>query len=83
MWASSVVKNPLANAGDGGWIRELGRSPGEENDNPFHYFCLAYPMDKGTYSPWSHKSPWDHKRIEYDLVTKQTRTPYETTIYPI
>ena len=24
----SVVKNPAANAGDAGWIPELGRSPG-------------------------------------------------------
>ena len=54
MWASPVtqwLKNPPANAGDAGLICELGRSPGEENDNPFHYFCLAYPMDKGAYSP--------------------------------
>ena len=54
MWASPVtqwLKNPPANAGDAGLICELGRSPGEENDNPFHYFYLAYPMDKGAYSP--------------------------------
>ena len=79
----SEVKNPPANAGDASLIRESGRSPGAENDTPFHDFCLAYPMDKGTYSPWSHRSPWDHKRIEYDLVTKQTGMPYETTFYPI
>ena len=30
----SVVKNPPANAGDGGLILGLGRFPGEGNGNP-------------------------------------------------
>ena len=30
----SVIKNPPANTGDVGLILELGRSPGEGNDNP-------------------------------------------------
>ena len=40
---TSVVKNPLANAGDVGLIPGLGRSLGEENDNPLKYSCLGNP----------------------------------------
>ena len=38
-----VVKNQSANAtdaGDAGWISELGRSPGGGNRNPLLYSCL-------------------------------------------
>ena len=34
----SVVKNPLANAGDASSIPGLGRSPGEGNGNPLQLF---------------------------------------------
>ena len=44
---SSVVKNPLANAGDMGSIPGSGRSPGEGNGNPLQYSCLENPMDTG------------------------------------
>ena len=33
------------NAGDLGSIPELGRFPGEGNDNPLQYSCLENPMD--------------------------------------
>ena len=45
-----VVKNLTANTGD---VRDmssipgLGRSSGGGNDNPFQYFCLEEPMDRG------------------------------------
>ena len=45
----SVVKNPLAKAGDTGdmgSIPGLGRSPGEGNGNPLHDFCLENPIDR-------------------------------------
>ena len=48
----TVVKNPLANAGDAGDTRDAGfiagsgRSPGEGNGNPCRYSCLASSMDK-------------------------------------
>ena len=45
----SVVKNPPANAGDTGLIRQLGRSPGEGNGNPLQYSCLKNPMDRGAW----------------------------------
>ena len=36
-----------ANAGDAGLIPGSGRSPGEENANPFQYSCLRNLMDRG------------------------------------
>ena len=44
---SSVVKNPLANAGDASSILGSGRSPGEGNGNPLQYSYLGNPMDLG------------------------------------
>ena len=43
----SLVNNLLASAGDLGSISGWGRSPGEGNGNPFTYFCLGNPMDRG------------------------------------
>ena len=45
----SVVKNPPASIGDLGSIPGLGRSLGEGNGNPLHYYYLGNPMDRG---PW-------------------------------
>jgi len=44
----SVVKNPLANAGDIGSIlgSGSGKSPREGNVNPLQYSCLGDPMDE-------------------------------------
>ena len=39
----SVVKNPLANAGDSGSIPGRRKSPGVGNSNPLQYFCLGNP----------------------------------------
>ena len=41
----AVVKNPPANAGHGGSIPGLGRSP-EGNGNPLQYSSLGNPMDR-------------------------------------
>ena len=41
-----LLKNLPANAEDWGWIPVLGRSPGEENGNPFQYSCLGNHMDR-------------------------------------
>ena len=56
-WASQVVKNPPANAGD---TRDMGsntgsgRSPGGGHGNPLQYSCLENPMDRGTWWPTVH-----------------------------
>ena len=44
---NSVIKNPLANAGDigdAGSIPGSERFPGKGNGNPFHYSCLGNPI---------------------------------------
>ena len=50
----SLVKNLPANAGDMGWILELGRSPGEGNGNPLQYSCLGNPIDRGAWQATIH-----------------------------
>ena len=48
----SVVKNPLANAGDtrdSGSIPGSERSPGVGNGKPLQYSCLENPMDRGAW----------------------------------
>ena len=50
LWASQVVKNPPANAGDTrdmGSIPESGRSPGIGSGNLLQYSCLENSMDRG------------------------------------
>ena len=47
-----MVKNLPVNAGDTrdtGSISGSGRSPGEENGNPFQYSYLGNPMDRGVW----------------------------------
>ena len=49
-WLSG--KDSSCSAGDAedmGSILELGRSPGEENDNPLQYSCLGNPTDRGAW----------------------------------
>ena len=48
----TVLKNLPADAGDArdaGLIPELGRLPGEGNDNPLQYPCLENSMDRGAW----------------------------------
>ena len=55
------------NAGDPDSIPGLGRSPGEGNGNPFQYYCLENPMDRGawytTCSPWGRKESDTTERL--------------------
>ena len=46
-FGGSVVKNPLASAGDMGSVPESGRSPEEGNGNLLQYSCLGNHMDRG------------------------------------
>ena len=59
-WLSS--KESTCNAGDLGSIPGLGRSPGEEHDNPLQYSCLKNPIDWGTWQDTVHRvaksAPW-------------------------
>ena len=55
-------------SGDSGSIPGLGRSPREGNSNPLQYSCLENPMDRGAWRATVHEG---HKRVGYDLATKQ------------
>ena len=44
---SSDCKESACNAGDPGSIPELGRSPGEGNDNPLQYSGVGNPTSMG------------------------------------
>ena len=63
----SVVKNPPANAGDRdtSLIPGSGRSPGEGNSN-----TLVSRQSHGEKSLVGY-SPWGHKRVWHDLMTRQ------------
>ena len=45
----TVVKNPLANAGDADLILGSGRSLGEGQGNPLQYSCLGNSTDRGAW----------------------------------
>ena len=66
-----MVKNLPANAEDArdtGSTSGSGRSPGEENGNPFQCFCLGNPMDRSLmdYSPYGCK---ELDTVEHALVS--------------
>jgi len=50
----SVLKNPLANAGNTSSISGSGRSPGGGNSNLLQYSCLGNPMDRGAWQTTVH-----------------------------
>jgi len=58
-----------ASTGYVGLIPGSGKSPGEGNGNPLQYSCLE--KSHGQRRSLAGYSPWDHKRVRHDLVTKQ------------
>ena len=65
-----MVKNLPAKVGDvrdSGSIPGLGRSPGEENGNPFQYSCLENPTDRGAWPAMV----YGVARVRHDLVTER------------
>ena len=77
----SVVKNPLANAGDTGntgSISGLGRSPGGGNGNPLQYSYLDNPADGGAW--WAQSMGL--QRVRHDWVSKHTYTCFHWWILP-
>ena len=51
-WLSG--KESACQAGDTGSVPALGRSPGEENDNPLQYSCLENSTDRGAWWATGH-----------------------------
>ena len=50
----SVVKSPLDNAGNAGWISGSGRSPGIGNGKPLQDSCQGNLMDRGAWQTTGH-----------------------------
>ena len=50
-----AVKNPPVNVGGVGSVPELGRSPGEGNDNPLQYSHLENAVNGGTWQATVHE----------------------------
>ena len=65
----SVVENPPAKAGDAGSVPGSGRSPIEEDSNPFQYSCLGNLMDRGVW--WA---------VVQGVAKSYTRLSHQTTI---
>ena len=57
VWASQVLQNQPANAGDWdtGVIPESGQSPGGGHGNPLQYSCLGNPMDTEDWQATVHR----------------------------
>ena len=53
--SSSVSKESTCNVGDWGSIPVLGKSPAGGNSNPFQYFCLENPIDRGALKAAVHR----------------------------
>ena len=54
LYCVSDSKESTCNAGDPGSIPGSGRSPGEGNDYPLHYFSLENSMDRGAWQTTIH-----------------------------
>ena len=48
-------KESACNAGDGGTVPGLGRSPEEGNGNPLQYSCPGNSMDRGAWWATAHE----------------------------
>ena len=53
-----------------GLIPGLARSPEEENNNPFHYACLGYSMDKEAWWGIVHGAAKSQTRVSDQTATK-------------
>ena len=59
----SVVKNPIAQAGDVGSIPESGRAPGGGHGNPLQYSCPGESHGQRSLGGYS---PWGSQRVRHD-----------------
>ena len=66
-WLSG--KESTCQVGDTGSILGSGRYPREGNGNTLHYSCLGKQRSLVGYTPWG------HKRVVLDLLTKQQNCP--------
>ena len=77
-WWLSVEHPPNSVEGVGS-IPGLGRSPWRRKWLPCQYSWVGKPMDRGAW--WATVSPWGHRRVRYNLVTKSTTVSRELAIW--
>ena len=74
---ASVVKNPLANAGDAGLNAGSVRFPGEGSGNPLQFFLPGISNGQRSlgYTPWGHKKSnmtwWLHNNFQKTITTNK------------
>ena len=73
-----MVKNPPANAGDGGSVPDPdpGRSSGEGNGSPFQYSCLKNPMKEES----GRLQAMGLRRIRHNRATDQQQQQTKYTV---
>ena len=64
-----MIKNLPANAGDGGLILGLERSPGEGHGNPLQYSCLEKSHGQRRLAGYIQST--ELQSVGHDLATKQ------------
>ena len=83
----SVVKNPPANARDAGSIPGSGRLNRKISKIPWRRKLATHSSILAWEIPWWWSlvgySPWDHKRVGYNLATKQEQISSQKEVMPI
>ena len=72
-----MVKNLSAMQESQGSITELGRSTGVQNGNPFQYYYLENPMDRGSWQAKVHRVAKSHLQL------KQPSTHVLNSAFPV
>ena len=75
--SGSVVKNPPTNAGDLGSIARSGRSPRGGNGKSTSVFLPGKFHGQRSQVGYS---PWGHKKVRHDLVTKQQQKSFKAEV---
>ena len=72
----SVGEESALKAGDQGSVPEMGRSPGEGNNNPLQYFHLENFIDKGAWQATVHGIAKESDMISNLMMRKQQQHVY-------
>ena len=76
-----MVKNPLADGGDMGFIPGLGRCPAGGHGNPLQYFCLENPTDREAWSATVYGVPKSHTQLRGQTTTSKLKLYLDNSSY--